>query len=111
MQKLQDMETGEEWHFEDNVDYSTLSGVPKTLTAQIVKKPTDSHEWIAGVWVLNQVKANAANNAEILAAIVELETKQTRAMRELLIDAANAYARQKLTELNLQIDVLRKGLK
>lgn len=110
MQKYQDTATGQEWHFDDGVDVAALPNVPKTLSAQIIPRPSPFHDWSAGAWVLNQAAQTTANNKAIFAQIEELEKQQPRPLRELLIDPANAFAKNKLATLDAQIAALRAQL-
>lgn len=110
MQKFQDTATGLEWHFDDGVDVAALPNVPKTLSAQIIPRPSAFHEWNAGAWVLNKAAQDAAHNDGILVQIAELEKQQPRALRELLIDPANAFAKNKLADIDAQIAALRAQL-
>jgi len=80
------------------------------LSADIVRQPSPFHDWIGGGWVLNQAAQDAAHNADILAQITALEEKQIRPTRELLLDPANAYAKNKLADLEAQIVALRAQL-
>jgi len=110
MQKYQDTETGMEWHFDAGVDVAALPNVPATLTQNIIQRPSQFHDWIGGGWVLNQAAQDAANNAAVLAQITALEEKQIRPTRELLLDPANAFAKNKLADLEAQIVALRAQL-
>ena len=110
MKKFQDTATGQEWHFDEGVDVAALPNVPATLTQNIIPRTSPFHDWIGGGWVLNQAAQDAAHNADILAQITALEEKQIRPTRELLLDAANAYAKNKLDDLEAQIVALRAQL-
>jgi len=110
MQKFQDAATGQEWHFDDGVDVASLPNVPRTLTQNIIPRPSQFHDWTGGGWVLNQAAQDAANNAAVLAQITVLEEKQIRPTRELLLDAANVYAKNKLADLEVRIVALRAQL-
>lgn len=110
MQKFQDTATGQEWHFDDGVDVAALPNVPDTLTANIIPRPDEFHDWTGNGWALNQVRKDAANNDRILFEIVALEEKQIRPTRELLLDPANAYAKARLADLEAQIVALRAQL-
>ena len=52
----------------------------------------------------------AAANAAILAQIAQIEAAQVRPTRELLLDSANAFAKNKLAALDSQIATLRAQL-
>jgi len=52
----------------------------------------------------------AASNAAILAQIAQIEAAQVRPTRELLLDSANAFAKNKLAALDAQIATLRAQL-
>jgi Domain of unknown function (DUF4376) len=68
MQKFQDSKTGQEWHFDDEVDVSILSNIPPTLTSTILPRSSFSHDWIDGAWVENLPTAQAAQMASLKAA-------------------------------------------
>ncbi|OGT05257.1 MAG: hypothetical protein A2Z65_13640 [Gallionellales bacterium RIFCSPLOWO2_02_58_13] len=110
MQKFQDITTGQEWHFDAGVDIAALQNVPATLSANIIPKPDEYHDWNGGGWVPNAARRDAANNKRINAEIVVLEEKQIRPTRELLLDAANSFAKNKLAGLDAQISALRAQL-
>lgn len=74
MQVYQDTKTGEEWHFDDGVDVSSLDKpyIPKTISAKVIPKPSPAHTWVDGRWVLVAgaaetlfAKAIAAANSDI----------------------------------------------
>jgi len=110
MQKFQDAATGQEWHFDADVNVAELPNVPATLTANIIPKPDEFHDWTGAGWVLNAARRDAANNKRINAEIVALEEKQIRPTRELLLEPANAFAQTKLAGLDAQIAALRAQL-
>lgn len=110
MKKYQDTATGQEWHFDDGVDIAALPNVPATLTANIIQRPDEFHDWTGNGWVLNQARKDAANNLRINAEIAAMEEKQIRPTRELLLDPANVYAKNKLTDFEVQIAALRAQL-
>lgn len=110
MQKYQDTATGQEWHFDEGVDITALPNVPAMLTANIIPRPDEFHDWNGSGWTLNQSRKDAANNLRINAEISALEEKQIRPTRELLLDPANVYAKNKLVDLNAQILALRAQL-
>lgn len=61
MKVFQDKSTGQEWHFDDDVDVAALISegkLPATLTDKVITKPSRYHEWINGGWVLNSLAAS-----------------------------------------------------
>lgn len=67
MQQFQDTITGQEWHFDDGVDITALPSAPKTLSATIIPRPSEAHDWVAGAWVADIAKAQAAKLAQLAA--------------------------------------------
>lgn len=110
MMKYQDMQTGQEWHFDDGVDIDALQNVPKTLTKNIIPRPDEFHDWNGGGWTINNALVNEANNARILLEILEIEEKQLRSTREMLLNPSNDYAKAKLADMEAQIILLRAQL-
>lgn len=110
MKKYQDAATGLEWHFDDGVDIAALPNVPATLTANIIPSPDEFHDWTGNGWALNQARKDAANNLRINDEIAAIEEKQIRPTRELLLNPANAFAKNKLANLEAQIVALRAQL-
>lgn len=110
MQKFQDTATGQEWHFDDGVDIAALPNVPATLTANIIPRPSPDHDWNGAGWTLNAERQNAAHNKIINAQITVIELLQVRPTRELLLDPAKVYAKNKLADLEGQIVALRAQL-
>lgn len=110
MQIYQDTATGIIWNVNGDVAISALPNVPATLTANIIPRPDEFHDWTGSGWALNQARKDAANNLRINAEIVSLEEKQVRPTRELLLDQANVYAKNKLIDLEAQIVALRAQL-
>lgn len=110
MKKYQDTVTGQEWHFDDGVDIAALPNVPATLTANIIMRPDEFHAWSGTGWALNQARKVAENNLRINAEIAAIEEKQMRPARELLLDSANVYAKNKLAGFEMQIAALRAQL-
>lgn len=110
MKKYQDTATGQEWHFDDGVDIAALPNVPATLIENIITRPDEFHDWTGGGWTLNAARQKAAHNEIIKSKVAAIELLQVRPTRELLLDPVNAFAKNKLADLEAQIVALRAQL-
>ncbi len=110
MQKYQDTATGDEWHFDADVEVADLPNVPHTLTQTIIPRPSENHDWNGAGWTLNAARNKEAHNENIKAQIATIEIAQVRPTRELLIDAANTFAKNKMLDMDAQISALRAQL-
>ena len=55
MKNYQDTETGQIFAFDDGVNPLTLNyrNIPSTLSETIISKPSESHVWLNGSWVVD----------------------------------------------------------
>ncbi|TAJ76101.1 MAG: hypothetical protein EPO42_13255 [Gallionellaceae bacterium] len=113
MQIYQDKLTGEEWHFEDCVNVATLNSIPATLAASVVARPAGINRWdaVQGGWVPDVAAQLEENHKAALSRIEALEARQVRPLRELMLDASNTLAKNKLGQIDAEIAELREQLK
>jgi len=78
------------------------------LVAYQPPAPDADHEWNGKRWVKRaEVVERERRRAQILARIGELEARQARPMRELMLDPTNEEERRRLAEIRAQITAAR----
>lgn len=106
MQVYQDLNTGAIVHVKDNEQLLQLSAMGFNLSLNILQSPSEFHKLVSGQWVFDAQSKKQA----LLYLIEREESKQARAVRELLIDAQNAGARAKIESIEAVISGARAEL-
>lgn len=76
MKTYQDLDTGELWRFDDDIDVMSISSsIPINLTPQVIRRPSSSHKWLNGVWVLDTFAAEVAFGVRQSAALGMIESR------------------------------------
>lgn len=107
MQHFQDTTTGQIWAFDDGVNPNAYPSTPKTLSKNIIEKPSEAHVWQNDKWVLDAALEQQLAHNVVIQQIAALEATITpRRMREAVLGTDNGW----LANVEQQIDALRQQL-